>query len=258
MKAATPGDSAANTASADGPIIRFEGVSKSYGNNLILDDINLSIGKGEFVTMIGLSGSGKTTLLKMINALQAPDRGRVYVEGRDLAEVDKIELRRRIGYVIQSIGLFPHMSVRRNIEYVPRLYPKNNRPAAVIPPEDLMDIVHLDRGLLSRFPSELSGGQMQRVGIARALAVSPHIMLMDEPFGSVDGITRKQLQTSILEIQRRLGITIVFVTHDIDEALRLGDRVIVLGDRGVAQCDTPHDLRANPCSEFVRHLVLRE
>jgi osmoprotectant transport system ATP-binding protein len=258
METAASEDSSARAADGGGPIIKLEGVSKSYGDNLILSDVNLSIEKGDFVTMIGLSGSGKTTLLKIMNALQVPEQGRVYVEGRDLARVDKTELRRRIGYVIQSIGLFPHLSVRRNVEYVPRLYPRSKRPATVIPPEELMDVVHLDRGLLSRFPSELSGGQMQRVGIARALAVAPRIMLMDEPFGSVDGITRKRLQASILEIRRRLGVTIVFVTHDVDEALRLGDRVIVLSERQVAQYDSPQALLKNPRSEFVRRLLSRE
>ncbi|MDR0621848.1 MAG: ABC transporter ATP-binding protein [Deltaproteobacteria bacterium] len=239
-------------------MIRFEGISKSFGENLILSDIDLSIARGEFVTMIGLSGSGKTTLLKLINALLAPDKGWIFVDGEDLALADKIELRRRIGYVIQSVGLFPHMSVRGNVEYVPKLYPKSKRPATIIAPEELMDIVHLERELLGRFPSELSGGQMQRVGIARALAVRPKIMLMDEPFGSVDQITRKQLQASILEIQRELGVTIVFVTHDIDEALKLGNKVIVLNDRRVARFASPDELRANPGSEFVRRLVFKE
>lgn len=235
------------------PIISIEGVSKGYGDVLVLENLDLVIGKGEFITLIGLSGCGKTTLLKMINALLAPDEGKVYVEGRDITTVDQIELRRSIGYVIQNVGLFPHMTVRKNIEYVPSLFKKY--PDCVIAPEELMEIVSLDPSLLSRFPKELSGGQKQRVGIARALAVSPRIMLMDEPFGSVDEITRKHLQGAIRDIHGRLGITIVFVTHDIEEALKLGSRVVILNDKGIARCGSPDDIRRNPGSEFVAKLI---
>ncbi|MEA4965868.1 MAG: ABC transporter ATP-binding protein [Oscillospiraceae bacterium] len=238
---------------SDCPAIEFSHVSKSYEKTQVLRDISLTIRHGEFITIIGVSGCGKTTMLKMINALIAPDEGQIFVRGKDIAGTDQIALRRSIGYVIQSVGLFPHMTVRKNIEYVPHLYQKP--PAGTRSIEELMEIVHLERELLGRYPCELSGGQKQRVGIARALAVSPGVMLMDEPFGSVDEITRKKLQESILEIHRQLHITIVFVTHDIGEALLLADRVLVLDRQSIAQFGTPDELTNRPATEFVRTLL---
>lgn len=235
------------------PIIEFQNVTKQYGDNVVLEDISVSIQQGEFVTLIGRSGCGKTTFLKMINALLQPDQGTVYVKGEDISKVNQIELRRNIGYVIQNVGLFPHMTVRKNIEYVPKLF--KHRPASTVAPEKLMEIVSLEPSYLTRFPSELSGGQKQRVGIARALAIMPSILLMDEPFGAVDEITRKQLQSSISEIHRELGITIIFVTHAIDEALLLGTKTAIFGDQKIIQYDTPEKILAAPASDFVRELT---
>ena len=235
------------------PIIEFEHVTKRYGEHLVLNDVSLTIEAGEFVTLIGRSGCGKTTFLKMINALLTPDEGHIRVSGRDVQEVDQIELRRSIGYVIQNVGLFPHMNVRKNIEYVPRLF--RHRPASAVAPERLMEIVSLEPEYLTRFPSELSGGQKQRVGIARALAIMPSILLMDEPFGAVDEITRRQLQDSISKIHSELGVTIIFVTHAIDEALRLGTRTAIFGEHRILQYDTPERILAAPANDFVRELT---
>ena len=238
---------------SDAPIIQFENVTKQYGDNVVLDNISLTINKGEFVTLIGRSGCGKTTFLKMINALLRPDSGTIKVYGEDISTVDQIELRRSIGYVIQNVGLFPHMTVRKNVEYVPKLF--RHRPETTEAPEKLLELVSLEPELLNRFPSELSGGQKQRVGIARALAIMPSILLMDEPFGAVDEITRKQLQASISELHKKLGLTIIFVTHAIDEALLLGTKTAIFGDRKVLQYDTPQNILAAPANDFVRELT---
>ncbi len=235
------------------PMIEFQGVSKNYGEKQVLCDVNLAISKGEFVTLIGRSGCGKTTLLKMINALIQPDKGTVLVDSRDISQTDQIALRRNMGYVIQNVGLFPHMTVRKNIRYVPSLLKCPSR--SFTPPEKLMDMVSLERELLDRYPCELSGGQKQRVGIARALAAAPPILLMDEPFGAVDEITRKQLQASIQKIHRQLGITIIFVTHAIDEALLLGTKTAILGGQTVLQYDTPAQILTAPAAPFVKELT---
>ena len=239
--------------SAAKPIIEFQHVTKQYGDNVVLKDISISINQGEFVTLIGRSGCGKTTFLKMINALLLPNEGTVLVRGQDITKINQIELRRSIGYVIQNVGLFPHMTVRKNIEYVPRLF--KHRPASTLAPEKLMEMVSLEPNFLTRFPSELSGGQKQRVGIARALATMPSILLMDEPFGAVDEITRKQLQASISEIHKELGITIIFVTHAIDEALLLGTKTAIFGDQKIIQYASPQEILAAPASDFVRELT---
>lgn len=239
--------------SQEKPIIEFIGASKQYGDNLVLDNVTVTINRGEFITLIGRSGCGKTTFLKMINALLLPNKGTVRVYGEDVTQVNQIELRRKIGYVIQNVGLFPHMTVRKNIEYVPKLFKR--RPESALPPEKLMEIVSLEPEYLTRFPCELSGGQKQRVGIARALAIMPDIMLMDEPFGAVDEITRKQLQASISDIHKKLGITIIFVTHAIDEALLLGTKTAIFGDQKILQFDTPEKILAAPANDFVRELT---
>ena len=206
------------------PIIRFQGVSKSFGAQTVLRDFSLDVEPGAFVTVIGRSGCGKTTVLKLVNGLLAPDTGRVLVQGQDVARADPVALRRRIGYAIQSVGLFPHMTVEKNIAYVPAISglegwkgkQRGEKAAA------LLKQVGLDPALAGRYPRALSGGQRQRVGIARALAAGPELLLMDEPFGAVDEITRGQLQDELLRIHRESGITVLFVTHDIAEALKLG------------------------------------
>ncbi|WP_195267048.1 ABC transporter ATP-binding protein [Eubacterium sp. 1001713B170207_170306_E7] len=237
------------------PIIRFKNVTKAYDDEAILEWFSLDIGKGEFLTIIGSSGCGKTTLLKMINGLLIPDTGTVCVQGQDISKTDLIALRRNIGYAIQGVGLFPHMTVRKNIAYVPNLLNKQNRQKTEAAVARLVKIVGLDESLLDRYPSELSGGQQQRVGIARSLAAAPEILLMDEPFGAVDEITRRMLQDEILRIHRELGVTIVFITHDIREALKLGTRVAVMDHGGLVQIDTPENIRSHPATDFVKELV---
>lgn len=235
--------------------IRFEHVTKSYGEQEILNDFNMEIRRGEFLTIIGSSGSGKTTVLKLINGLISPTFGIIYVDGKDISKEDQTLLRRNIGYVIQGIGLFPHMTVRKNIAYVPGLLNHRDKEKTRRAVERLIDVVGLEQEMLDRYPSELSGGQRQRVGIARALAANPDILLMDEPFGAVDEITRKMLQNEILRIHEQLGVTIVFITHDIKEALKLGTRVMVMNKGHVEQFDTPDNIRNHPATPFVQELV---
>lgn len=242
-------------AEATAEVIRFESVSKAYGDRLVLDNLNLSIDKGEFMMVIGGSGSGKTTMLKLINGLLAPTSGRVYVYGKDISQVDQTLLRRNIGYVIQGIGLFPHMSVRKNIAYVPDLWNRRDKARTVRAVESLVRMVGLEEEILDRYPSELSGGQRQRVGIARALAARPQILLMDEPFGAVDEITRKMLQNELARIHRETGVTVFFITHDIKEALRLGTRVLVMNRGRIEQLGVPDEILHAPQTAFVRELV---
>lgn len=235
--------------------IRFEHVTKSYGEREILNDFNMEIRRGEFLTIIGSSGSGKTTVLKLINGLISPTFGIIYVDGKDISKEDQTLLRRNIGYVIQGIGLFPHMTVRKNIAYVPGLLNHRDKEKTRRAVERLIDVLGLEQEMLDRYPSELSGGQRQRVGIARALAANPDILLMDEPFGAVDEITRKMLHNEILRIHEQLGVTIVFITHDIKEALKLGTRVMVMNKGHVEQFDTPDNIRNHPTTPFVQELV---
>ena len=203
-------------------MIRFEHVNKSFGNEQVLIDFNLEIPEGEFLTVIGRSGCGKTTMLRMINGLHTPDSGRVLVQEKNVAETDLITLRRSIGYVIQNKGLFPHMTVSENITYVPVISGKKdkleNRRLAV----RLLKTVGLPEEMADRYPLELSGGQQQRVGIARALAADAKILLMDEPFGALDEITKRAMQNEMLSLQKQLHMTIVFITHDIQEAMKIG------------------------------------
>ena len=238
--------------------IEFKHVKKVYGEKVIIDDFNLKITPGEFLTVVGSSGCGKTTILKMINGLIIPDEGQVLVHDQCTQAVDLIELRRGIGYAIQGSVLFPHMTVAQNIAYVPNLLNKNDKKRTYEALSKWMKIVGLDEELIHRYPSELSGGQQQRVGIARALAASPDILLMDEPFGAVDEITRSTLQDEILRIHHQENITFIFVTHDINEALKLGSRVMVMDQGKVVQLASPREILEHPKTEFVRRLVQRK
>ncbi|MBD5084993.1 MAG: ATP-binding cassette domain-containing protein [Clostridiales bacterium] len=240
-------------------IIQFDHVCKSFDEHPVLRDFSLSIEKGTFLTVIGRSGCGKTTALRLVNGLISAESGRVLVQGKDVAETDPVALRRGIGYTIQNVGLFPHMTVEKNIAYVPTISKSplwkggERRKRAA----ELLQTVGLEPGLASRYPRELSGGQRQRVGIARALAAEPDILLMDEPFGAVDEITRRQLQDEILRLHQERGITILFVTHDIEEALKLGTRVLVMEEGRATQFDPPSSLMASPATPFVAQLVRR-
>lgn len=237
--------------------IEYKDIYMSYGDTEIINNFNLEIGKGEFVTIIGSSGCGKTTVLKMVNGLVTPTSGDIYVDGRNTKALDLTELRRNIGYAIQGSVLFPHLTVEKNIAYVPNLLNKSDKKRTMQAVSKWMGIVGLDDGLRRRYPSELSGGQQQRVGIARALAASPDILLMDEPFGAVDEITRGLLQDEILRIHKETGITILFVTHDINEALKLGTKVLVMDKGKIQQYATPDIIRKNPANEFVNALLSR-
>jgi|LSQX01.2.fsa_nt_gb osmoprotectant transport system ATP-binding protein len=216
-------------------VIRFQDVKKSYGEKVAIEEINFEIRKGELVTIIGSSGCGKTTMLKLINGLLTPDCGTISVYGEDIRTVDQIKLRRKIGYVIQGVGLFPHLNVKKNILFIPGILKFNKNKSDRIA-QDLIRMVGLEEDILYRYPSELSGGQQQRVGVARALAASPDILLMDEPFGAVDEMTRTMLQEELLKIHGELGITILLITHDLREAIKLGERLLVM-DEGRIICD---------------------
>ena len=236
-------------------MIRFEHVNKSFGAEKVLVDFSLHIEEGEFLTVIGRSGCGKTTMLRMINGLQIPDSGKVLVEGQDVAKADLIALRRRIGYVIQNKGLFPHMTVEENITYVPVISGKKdkqeNRKLAL----RLLQTVGLAQEMADRYPAELSGGQQQRVGIARALAADAKILLMDDTLGALDEITKRAMQDEMLSLQKKLHMTIVFITHDIREAMKLGDRVLVMEKGRIAQIGMPQEIREYPADDFVRELT---
>ena len=223
-------------------VIRFRGVGKKYNGTEVLKDLSFSIAKGELITVIGSSGCGKTTMLKLINGLLTPDTGKIYVNGENIAETNQIELRRRIGYVIQNIGLFPHLSVEKNIEFIPGLLKYDRKTAGRIA-RRLIQTVGLSTDMLNRYPSELSGGQKQRVGVARALAASPEILLMDEPFGALDEITRNKLQNELLKIRKDLNLTIVFITHDLNEAAKLGDRIFIMDKGTLVSICTPEELQ---------------
>lgn len=236
-------------------MIRLEHVTKSFGRYKALDDVSIVVEEGEFLTVIGRSGCGKTTMLRVINGLQKPDSGKVYAAGEDVGEADLIRLRRKIGYVIQNKGLFPHMTVEKNIIYVPVISGQKDKRQNRKLAEELIGLVGLEREMLDRYPEELSGGQQQRVGIARALASRPKLLLMDEPFGALDEITKRAMQNELLALQKKLGMTVVFITHDIREAMKLGDRVLVMEQGKIAQCDMPENVKKNPADEFVKELI---
>ncbi|MBI4543872.1 MAG: ATP-binding cassette domain-containing protein [Gemmatimonadetes bacterium] len=237
------------------PVLEAQQVSKRYGDVLALDDVSLAIARGECVALVGESGSGKTTLLRCFNRMVEPDAGRVRVEGRDARELDRIALRRRVGYVQQEGGLLPHWRVLRNAALVPWL---QRSEAAAEQAAAALRLVGLPPGQFgSRWPRELSGGQRQRVAIARALAAHPSIVLLDEPFGALDAITRAELQQSFLELRSELRVTTLLVTHDLREALRLGDRIAVLRAGRIEQLADGPMLVSNPGTQYVRRLLER-
>ena len=239
-------------------MITLDQVSKSYdGVTRIINNLSFEVPEGEILILLGSSGCGKSTLLKMINRLIDPTEGRIYLDGKDIQQQDPIELRRSIGYVFQGIGLFPHLSIRENISMVPRLigWPEdriNTRYRELLELVQLSPEIHADR-----FPDELSGGQQQRVAVARALAADPAYLLMDEPFGALDAITRDSLQQEFLELNQRLNKTIIFVTHDILEALTLGDRIAILHEGQLEQIGTRQEILETPATEFVRELFAK-
>lgn len=237
-------------------VIDFKNVSKSYDKkNFILKDINFSINSGEFIVLIGESGCGKTTTMKMINRLIKPTKGSITINGRNILEIDPIELRRKIGYVIQKEGLMPHMTIGENIEMVPKLL-KWSKEKRVARSYELLELLSLNPEVYyNKYPSELSGGQRQRIGIARALAVNPEIILMDEPFSALDPITRASIQDEILKLQKELKKTIIFVTHDMDEAIKLGEKIAFLKNGEILQFDTPDVILKNPASEYIQQFI---
>jgi osmoprotectant transport system ATP-binding protein len=237
--------------------IEFDHVTKRYPgrHQPALDDLSLQIPAGTFCVLVGPSGGGKTTALKMVNRLIPFDSGEIRIDGRSVTDLPVVELRRGIGYVIQQIGLFPHMTVGENIGTVPRLlgWPKRRITARAT---ELLELVGLEAADAARYPAQLSGGQRQRVGLARALAADPPVLLMDEPFGALDSITRLRLQTELLRLHREVGKTIIFVTHDVDEAILMGDRIAILREGGVlAQYDTPDAILGHPADDFVKAFV---
>lgn len=237
-------------------IIKFNHVNKKFGKNEIIEDLTFFINEGEFVTVLGSSGSGKTTTLKMINGLEKPTSGEIIVDNCNLKEANLVELRRHIGYVVQSIGLFPHMTIAQNIAVTPKLLGWNQNKIN-LKVKDLLKIVGLtDPSYVNRYPGQLSGGQQQRVGVARALSTNPPLMLFDEPFSALDAIIRQDLQQEIKNLHHKLSNkTFFFVTHDINEALYLGDKVMVMNHGKIEQFDTPNEIVNHPKSAYVERLI---
>jgi len=235
-------------------MIRIEQVEKSFGALKAIDGLSLSLEEGTFCTLVGPSGCGKSTLLRMLNAMIAPDAGRIFLRDKDIASQPPDDLRRGIGYVIQSVGLFPHWRIKDNILAVPRL---NKWPAQRCRDrlDEIIALTELDPAWLTRFPNELSGGQQQRIGVARALAADPDIILMDEPFSALDPPSRATLQDAVKRIQAQTKKTIVFVTHDIDEALKLGDQIVLMNKGRIAQHGTPQEILSQPQNAFVESFI---
>lgn len=238
-------------------ILKYRNIELKYQENKMptLNQISFSINAGEFITILGSSGSGKTTLIKLVNRLLEPTSGEILFNGKDVREIDILELRRSIGYVIQQVGLFPHMTIEDNIGIMPKIMgwdnqKRKNRISQLLELAKLPDTEEFKK----RHPWQLSGGQQQRVGLARALCSEPEVLLMDEPFGALDAITRKELQRELLHIHKESGKTILFVTHDLQEAISLGDRVLVLHEGEVMQFDTPKNLILHPENDFIREL----
>lgn len=236
-------------------MIQFKNIEKKYRTKKIINDFSLEIEAGQLVVFIGPSGCGKTTLLKMINKLVEPSSGKIFVDGTDITSMNAIELRRNIGYVIQNTGLFPHMSIKENLELIPTL--KGEDPLLIEKKtEELLEIVGLDpKEFLHRFPKELSGGQQQRIGVARAFSTNSDIILMDEPFSALDPVTRSALQEELFQMQKELNKTIVFVTHDMDEAIKIADKICILQDGDIVQYDTPENILKNPANDFVEDFI---
>ena len=235
-------------------IIEYKNIGKSYQGKWVVRNFNLTINEGDFLCIVGTSGSGKTTLLKMINGLIVPDEGDITINGIRVIDQDIISLRRKIGYAIQGDGLFPHMTVAGNIGYVPKLdgLPKEEVDSIV---NRMLSLVGLPLDSKGKYPKELSGGQQQRVGIARAYANSPKILLMDEPFGAVDSITRYQLQEDLKQIHKQTDCTIVFITHDMHEAFKLGTHILVMHEGKIQQYGTTEEVKNDPSNEYVKQLI---
>lgn len=237
-------------------MIKLENVQKKYADGYVaLKDVNLECKSGEITVFIGPSGCGKTTTMKLINRLINPTQGKVYVNGEDISKIDPVELRRGIGYVIQNVGLFPHMTIAENIAVVPRLlkWEKEQIDKRV---DELLHTVGLDPDVYrDRYPSELSGGQQQRVGVSRALAAEPSVILMDEPFSALDPISREQLQDELIGLQKDIKKTIVFVTHDMDEALKIADKIVLMKDGAVVQQGSPEEILRHPVNDFVKSFI---
>lgn len=236
-------------------MITFENVDKSYNEKLVLSKINLNIADGEFMVLIGSSGCGKTTLLKSINKLHSINNGDIKIDGVSIKNQDSISLRRRIGYVVQDAGLFPHMTAAENIMAVLKIngYDSSGMQERV---DELLDMVELDAAVYrDLYPCQLSGGQKQRIGVARAFAADPDIILMDEPFSALDPVTRSDLQDAIVKLQKKLEKTIVFVTHDMDEAIKLADRICIIQNGHIVQCDTPEKILKNPTNDYVKNFI---
>ena len=239
-------------------MIEFKNLTKRFpGGKIAVDSLNLTFNDGEFIVFIGTSGSGKTTSMRMINRMIEPTSGEILINGKNSKDMNAVELRRQIGYVIQQIGLMPHMTIFDNIVMVPKLlkWPVEKQRKIA---EELIQKVDLPLDFLERYPSELSGGQQQRIGVIRALAADQDIILMDEPFGALDPITRDSLQETLKELQRELGKTVIFVTHDMDEALKLADRIVIMQDGKVVQFDTPDNILMDPANAFVENFIGEE
>lgn len=239
-------------------MLKFDHVTKVYkGGKKAVVDLNMEFKSGEFIVFIGPSGCGKTTTMKMINRLIEPSSGSIYINGKNILEKDPVQLRREIGYVIQQIGLFPHMTIQQNISLIPKLlkWPEEKRHERA---KELLKLVNMTEDYLDCYPHELSGGQQQRVGVLRALAADQPLILMDEPFGALDPITRDSLQDEFKKLQKSLGKTIVFVTHDMDEALKLADRIVIMRDGKLVQIGTPDEILREPANEFVEEFIGKE
>lgn len=238
-------------------MIRFENVTKRFKDKTVLKGIDFEIAKGEFVVLVGKSGCGKTTTLKMINRLIEPSSGSIYIDDKEISKMNVIDLRRNMGYVIQQTGLFPHMTIRDNIELIAKLEKKDKKEITKKTSE-LLKMVGLDDFYLERYPNELSGGQQQRIGVARAFALDPDIILMDEPFSALDPITREDLQDELVVLQQKMQKTIVFVTHDMDEAVKIADKICIMDQGNIVQFDTPENVLKHPKNEFISEFVGRK